>query len=427
MKRALLAALGAILLWPCAAAAHDVPDDVKIKIFLKPEGNRMLILVRIPANALIDIVFPTRPESDWLDLKLIDGYALEGAKVWVADLLRISEDGNPLPEPDVVAVRIARANSSSFNSFQRALENVNGDRLPSDTLLAQDQAAVDALLETPIRSAYSDFSFEPRFARVGVRVTTTLNFLPAGGGIRDFEYEGDANTFHLNPSWNQAFARLIQSGFAHYFDQTDYLLFLLCIAIIFDRFRTLAFFAIAFAAVQFLTLIVLGFGLAPSGQWIPLWGVLISAATVYAGIEAIVRGAPDDKRWGFAIIAGLLFGSGFCFALRPLIQFGGAHRLSSVLAFNVGITISYIAALLLLFAAARTLRRFSSAPRVALIIAAAIALHISWHRMLDRAHALSLSPMTFPVTNPAMVILAFVATVAFAAWAYRSRRMSSTA
>jgi len=165
MKRVLLAALGALLLWPSAAAAHDVPDDVKLKIFLKPAAGRMLILVRVPANALIDIVFPTRPESDWLDLSQIDGYAREGAKVWVADLLSIYEDGNPLPEPNVIGVRIARKDSSSFDTLQSALAHVSGDRMPSDTLLGQDQAAVDALLETPIRSPHSDFSFEPRFAR----------------------------------------------------------------------------------------------------------------------------------------------------------------------------------------------------------------------------------------------------------------------
>jgi hypothetical protein len=427
MKRVLLAALGALLLWPSAAAAHDVPDDVKLKIFLKPEAGRMLILVRIPANALIDIVFPTRPESGWLNLSQIDGYAREGAKVWVADLLSIYEGGDPLPEPNVIGVRIARTNSSSFDTFQSALAHVSGDRMPSDTLLGLDQAAVDALLETPIRSPHSDFSFEPRFARVGVRVTTTLEFLPADGGIRQFVYEGDAKTFHLDPSRIQAFTRLMQAGFAHYFDQADYLLFLLCIAILFDRFRPLALFATAFAAAQFLALIGFAFGLAPSEQWISLWGVLISAATVYAGIEAIVGGADGSERWGFAIVAGLLFGSGFCFALRPMIQFGGAHRLASVFAFDAAILVSYASALLLLFGAARALRRISSAPRAALIIAAAVALHVSWHRMLARAHALSLSPMSSPVTNLATILMAVAAAAALAVWVYRSRRISPAA
>jgi hypothetical protein len=429
MKRAALVALAALILWPWAASAHDVPDDVRIKIFLKPEDDRMLILVRIPANALIDILFPLRPGSDWLDLKQIDGYAAEGAKVWVADLLSVYEGDNPLPTPQVLAARISRAGSSYFSTFQGALEHVNGDRMPSDTLLVQDQAVVDALLETPIHSARSEFSFEPRFARVGVRVTTTLAFLPVDAGIRQFEYEGDPEPFKLNPNWNQTVARFIPAGFAHFSEETDYLLFLLCVALVFERFRALVTFAAAFAAAQSFALIGTAFGLIPSAVWIPsLWGVLIAAAIVYMGVEAIVAGAADDKRWGLAVAAGLVFGSGFWFALKPVIQFGGVHRLASMLAFDAGIVMSYVFTLALIVTAVKCLLRFSSAPRVAVIIAAAIAVRISWHRMLDRAHSLSLVPMSFPVMNPAAVTLAgMVGAAALTAWVYRSRRMSSAA
>jgi HupE/UreJ protein len=429
MKRVALVALAALILWPWAASAHDVPDDVRIKIFLKPEGNRMLILVRIPANALIDILFPMRPGSDWLDLKQIDGYAAEGAKVWVADLLSVYEGDNLLPTPRVLATRISRAGNSSFSSFQGALGHVNGDRLPSDTLLLQDQAVVDALLDTPIHSVRSAFWFEPRFARVGVRVTTTLAFLPVGGGIRQFEYEGDPEAFKLNPNWYQTVARFIPAGFAHFLEETDYFLFLLCVALAFERFRALVPFAAAFAAAQSFALIGAAFGLIPSAVWIPsLWGVLIAAAIVYMGVEAIVAGAADDKRRGLAVATGLVFGSGFWFALKPIIQFGGVHHLASVLAFDAGIVMSYVFALALVVTAVKCMLRFSGAPRVAVIIAAAIAVRISWHRMLDRAHALSLVPRSFPVMNPAAFTLAGIgAAAALTAWVYRSRRMSSVA
>ena len=137
---------------------------------------------------------------------------------------------------------------------------------------------------------------------------------------------------------------------AHFFNQTDYLLFFLCVALIFDRFRTLLPFAAAFAVAQSLALIAFAFGLSPPDQWMPLWGVLISAATVYAGMEAIVGGAFEDSRLGLAIVSGLLFGSGFAFALEPVIQFGGEHRLASIVAFNgSAITINYLVAVMVLF------------------------------------------------------------------------------
>jgi hypothetical protein len=429
MKRATFAILAALMLWPCAASAHDVPDDVRIKIFLKPEDGRMLILVRIPANALIDILFPTLPGSDWLDLKQIDGFAREGAKVWVADLLSLQEGDNPLPTPQVLDARVSRTSDSSFSTFEKALEHVNGNRLPSDTLLVQDQVVVDALLETPIQSAHSSFSFEPRFARVGVSVTTTLAFLPADGGIRRFEYEGDAETFPLDPNWTQAVAGLFRAGFSHYWKETDYLLFFLCVALVFERLRRLVPFTAAFAAAQSFVLIGAALGLAPSAQWIPpFWGVLIAAAVVYMGIEAIVVGESDDPRWVLAVATGLVFGLGFWFALEPVIQFGGVHRLAAAFAFNSGIVISYISALVLLATAVKCLLRFSSAPRVVVIIAAAVAVRISWHQMLDRAHSLSLVSMSFPVTNVTAFTLAGMAVAAvLTASVYRSRRMSSAA
>src|SRR5579862_3953069 len=306
MKSAALIALGTLLLCCGTASAHDVPDQVAIKIFLKPvsqnqESGRMQMLVRIPASALIDILFPMRPETDWLDMAQIDGFALEGAKVWVADLLSVREDGQPLPPPQVLAVRISRIGNPAFGSFASALQHVNGDRLPPETLLTQDDATVDALLESPIRSTHSDFTFEPRFARVGVRVTTTLAFLPADGGIRQFEYDGDPETFHLDPNPGQAFTRLVPAGFNHYFQHADYILFLLCVALIFAHVRTLAPFAAAFAAAQFVALLGYEFGLAPPDAWIPLWGILISAATVYCAIEAIVGSGDERKRWDLAI------------------------------------------------------------------------------------------------------------------------------
>ena len=97
----------------------------------------------------------------------------------------------------------------------------------------------------------------------------------------------------------------------------------------------------------------------------PLWGVLIAAAIVYMGIEAIVAGATDDETvWGLRLLRDSSSARDFGLALEPVIQFGGVHRLASVLAFNAGIVISYIFALALLVVAVKFLLRFSSAPRV---------------------------------------------------------------
>ena len=427
IKWAAVAILAALILWPSATSAHDVPDNVSIVAFLKPENGRMLILVRMPANALIDFSFPTLSDGNWLDLRNINGLPEDGAKVWIADLLSIYEDNNPLPTPKVIAARLSRAGDSSFNTFQDAFSLVNGDPMPADSLLTQDTATVDALLETPIRSADSNFSFEPRFERVGVRVTTTLSFIPPSGGVRQFQYEGDPETFELNPKWNYAAARFFKAGFSHYLGESDYLLFLLCVALVFRRIRVLAAFSVVFAIAQSFALVgslklVSSLQLMTSQSAPVLCGMLIAAATVYMGIEAIVAAAGGGKSPGLAICTGLIFGSGYWFGLQPLIQFGGVHALASTLGFDAGIVAAEICALALLAAAVQGLLRSSNSPRAIIIIAAAIAVHISWRRMLDRAQSFALVPLNFPAISSTTFILAGIAAAGLAGLLFFLRR-----
>jgi hypothetical protein len=50
MMMALAAALIGAL--PSGAAAHDVPDDVKVQAFVKPSGEKLQLLVRVPLSAM---------------------------------------------------------------------------------------------------------------------------------------------------------------------------------------------------------------------------------------------------------------------------------------------------------------------------------------------------------------------------------------
>ena len=88
--------------------------------------------------------------------------------MWIADLLSLQEGKEDLPEPAIRAVRISRSNDASFNTFPEALKHINDTPLPSHTLLQINDASVDALLETPIRSENSEF-FVPAQFRAGWR------------------------------------------------------------------------------------------------------------------------------------------------------------------------------------------------------------------------------------------------------------------
>jgi hypothetical protein len=413
MSRRWLAIVAALMLWPSAVSAHDVPDRVKIDVFVKPANGHLLILVRMPANALIDFLLPTLPDGNWVDLANADPVAAAGANVWIADMLSLYEVETALARPTVLAVRLSRVNDPSFSTFQDALTRVHGAPIPVDTLVLQDQVTVDALLQTPVNSVDSSFSFEPRFARLGVVVDTSVTFLPPGGGTRQFRYQDDPETFELDPGRGRAIRRFLNAGFAHYFGQTDYLLLALCVALVFPRPRTLLPFVVALGCAESIVLIA-SLELMPSLPWLRvIGGVLIAATIVYTGIEAIIAG--NGKRVGLAIGAGLVLGCGFWFGLQPLLQFGGTHALASGLSFNLGVVTAELATMALLVGAVQMMLCLCRAPRAAVTIAAAIAIHIAWRRMLDRADALALVQMQAPAVSPALLALIGAVAIAVAA------------
>src|SRR5688572_33038992 len=49
-----------IALLPSVAFAHEIPADITVHAFLKPEPQRLRLLVRVPMKAMVDIEFPKR-------------------------------------------------------------------------------------------------------------------------------------------------------------------------------------------------------------------------------------------------------------------------------------------------------------------------------------------------------------------------------
>ena len=148
----------ALFSWTAAPAAHDVPNDVRIQIFLRPEGQVLRLLVRAPLASMNDIPWPT----SGVFLNLSDAempLALrDGAKDWIADRVDVYEEDVRLGVGRLAAVRVSLPSDTSFDSYDGALRSLLGPALPNDTEVVKSQAMVDALLEYPIRSARSRFS-----------------------------------------------------------------------------------------------------------------------------------------------------------------------------------------------------------------------------------------------------------------------------
>ena len=408
-------ALCLLLTFTCFATAHEVPDDVRISIFVKPAGNRMRIIVRVPVNALIDTQLPVSEGPGYLIVPDAIPMLPTAARVWVSDLLVLKENVTSLDRPRVIQTRLSRMSDTSFVTYEQALAHMNGPDLPANALITWDRAALDVLLETPISSAQSAFTFTPRFGRLGVRVTTTLTFLPSGGGQRIFEYEGDPEPYELNPVWNHAAFHFVRLGFLYILSETDHLLFLFCAVLLCRRFRTLIPFVAAFAVAHSAVLIAAAYNRGPGASMVPaLAGTTMALAIVYLALESVVRGIAPRQRWIMAVVSGIFFGSGFWFFLQPELQFGGEHPLASVLSFNSGIELALALAIAIMLPAVNLVFRFALADKIGTIILAGLAAHIAWHRMTDRALLLSRLPLQWPAIS--FVSIALFAVVLAASW-----------
>ena len=419
--------VAALFTWTAMPAAHDVPNDVRIQVFLRPEGQVLRLLVRAPLASMNDIPWPTSGVFLNLSDREMPLALRDGAKDWIANRIDVYEEGVRLGDPRLAAVRVSLPSDTSFDSYDGALRSLLGPALPNETELVKAQAMVDALLEYPIRSARSRFSIDPHYRLLGLRALTVLRFVTADGAERALEFHDDPGLVRLDPRWFQAVRLFVAEGFRHILSGTDHLLFLFCLVIPFRRFRQLLVVVTAFTIAHSITLIASAYNMGPDAGWFPpLVETLIAASIVYMAFENIITvvniGAPGlGRRWVIAFGFGLVHGFGFSFALRDTMQLAGSHLLISLLSFNVGVELGQVAVLAVLIPALALLFRFVVAERIGTIILSAIVAHTGWHWMIDRAQLLwryqfELPDLTLGFFAGAMRWMIVVVAVAGAWW-----------
>ena len=382
---------------PSHAGAHDIPVDATVQAFVKPSGHTLHLLVRVPLEAMRDVDVPVGPRG-FLDLDKLAPMLPDAATLWISNFVRIYEDDTPLPRhPEVVATQVSLPSDKSFASYEQAIAHMTGPKLGSDVNAVWNQMMFDVLFDYPIHSDRAEFSIHPAVDGLAARVATVLRFLPPGGAIRAYEFSGDPGLVRLDPSWYQAALSFIRMGFDHILDGTDHLLFLLCLVIPFRRFRALIPVITAFTVAHSTTLIASAYGLAPDAGWFPpLIETLIAVSIVYMALENIVGHATVHRRWIMAFAFGLVHGFGFSFALRQSLQFAGAHLLTSLLSFNIGVELGQLLVLLLMIPLLKAFFRYAVEERMGTIILSALVAHTGWHWMLDRANTLRRFPFRWP-------------------------------
>jgi hypothetical protein len=395
---------------PAFAGAHDIPADVTIQAFLKPEGHRLRLLVRVPLEALRDLSVPTRAggygaPGGTVDLARLEPLLAGAATVWVGQNVDLYENDAPLPATSLLDLRVSLPTDRSFGSYDDALRHATGPRLPDATDVSWTTGLLDALFEAPIESDQSQFSIRPRLARLGIRTVTVLRFVTPAGSVRAFQFSSDPGVVRLDPRWHQAALGFVRLGFFHILDGTDHLLFLFCLVIPFRRFRALIPIVTAFTVAHSVTLIASAYDLAPDALWFPpLIETLIAVSIVYMALENIAKERPA-RRWLITLGFGLVHGFGFSFALRESLQFAGSHLLTSLLSFNVGVELGQLVVLAVLVPALELLFRYVVAERMGTIILSALVAHTGWHWMTERFERLRQYQFQWPAIDALFLLM----------------------
>jgi hypothetical protein len=408
-----------ILAWQALPAAHDIPYDVTVQTFVKPEPQRLRLVVRVPLAAMRDMDYP-RPtgatNADLLDLSRADDTLRDAATLWISDYLDLFENGERLQLSRIVAVRASLQSDRSFASYDEAVAHITGPPLPASTEFFWSQGLLDIVFDYAIHSPASRFDINPRLARLGIRTLTVIRYLPPDGGVRTFEFFGEPGLVRLDPRRSNVARQFVALGFTHLLNGTDYLLFLLCLVLPFRRIRPLLAVVTAFTAAHSITLIGSAYGFAPDALWFPpLIDTLIVAAIVYLAIEDVIivtarnpSNRPNSsnlsnpsnlslkRRWVVTFAFGLVYGFGFAFTLRPAMQFAGSHVLTAVLCFNLGLELALLLVLGVLVPAVNLLFRFLVGEWAGTLIVAALAAHPAWHALSDRFEVLRKFRFTWP-------------------------------
>jgi HupE / UreJ protein len=382
------------------ARAHEIPNEIVLHAFVKPEGERLHFLVRVPFALLQDLDFPKRGPG-YLDLaKAPEGFAAAAAST--ARNIVLYENGAALSHR-LVAARVSDPSDKSFAAYDKARAAIAGPKLADSANVFWNQAYFDAHLEYPIGSARSDFSLELRLNMQ--RLKLFVGYLPPEGPARAFELHSGAGRVALDPRWHQAAGSFLASGFRHILGGADHLLFLLCLVLPYRRLGwSLVWVITSFTVAHSITLIAAARGVVPPGTWFaPFVETLIAASILYMALENIVR---PNLRWRWLVtgLFGLVHGFGFAFLLQQQMQFAGEHLLLSLFAFNLGIELGQLifigVAIPLLFILKQ---RLHIDERLTAIVISAFVAHEAWHWMAARWEELAKQP--WPQVDYTQVVL----------------------
>ena len=388
--RCVLAVLLAVTL-QAAVGAHDIPDEIVVQSYVRPEQNQLQVLLRIPLLAISDANLP-KDGTGYLAMPYVDG-ALREAANQISSGVVFVEGEERLTRFEMAGARISLPSDRSFDTYDSALARVRGPKLPDATLVYYNQGFLDLELHFPIRSQTSPFSMRVLFGRgLANRTATYINFIRPDGGVRAFRIHDDTPMVHLDPKVQQAAWVFLKAGFYRFLDGFDHLLFVILLALPFRRARDLVKPFAAFAIAHSFTLAFAAAGMGAVDTWFaPTVGTLIALSLVYVSIENAVADPLKtatarilQHRWVLGLVFGVFHGFGFAIALQESLQFAGSHAVAALAAYNVGLELGTLIILAIVLPAANLLFARPATERAGIIICSILVGHVAWHWLAER-------------------------------------------
>ena len=380
---------------PRPAASHDIPDEVRIPVFVRETDGELHLVARVPLLLLLSLNVP-KWGAGYLDFERADPVLRQAGEAFAAEAPLFHPDGSRLP-PTLRAFRVALPWDRSFTSFDSAREAVLSEPLSADTQVFWNQGFLDLYLTYPAPeegSASIECTVAPGF---GDRVALDLVY-------ERRDQEGDewkSNLFHisiregrvvLDPTPFQAFFAFGRSGVEHILTGWDHLLFLICLIAPFgrlSRIRHLLLMVTGFTVAHSVTLVTAALGHAPDALWfVPLVEGVVALSILYTAIENLIS-ASVVRRAVLAFVFGLFHGFGFAFALGESLAFAGDHLLLALFSFNLGVEAGQAAVVL---AVIPLLHLLSGTDRSRFMVTALLSIigaHAAWHLLEGRFSELS--------------------------------------
>ena len=185
--------------WPTVLPAHEVPSRVAVSGFVKQEGDKVRVAVRVPLEAMRDVEFPLR-QSGLLDVARADSTLHDAAVLWVADAISLYANDERLAKGRIVAVRASLPSDRAFEQYASAIASTTGATLDTAMQIPAAQVMLDVVLEFVNVPAGARLAIEPKMAHLGIQTTSVLRLVMETGAERAFVFTGDPGVLQLDPS-----------------------------------------------------------------------------------------------------------------------------------------------------------------------------------------------------------------------------------